>query len=261
MRGLWQSYARYTRRVLAARRGGLTVYRDRLGRAAGDAPRVLHLGCGWDRSGVLKLLPPTSEVIGVDLDEDAGRRYPGVFVRADAAALPFPDDRFDLVCSEYVLEHIERPDAVLSELARVVRPGGRVVALAPNAWSYKSIAAMLTPHRLHELAARVLRADSREAGDVYPTRYRVNTRAAVFLLAALHGFSVEEFVFVNNGPTWFQRAPGLFELGRAFHWLIDQHDRLEFLRCGFVVTLRRRDPSRDRPATWLPGSEPPQSDV
>ncbi len=58
---------------------------------------------------------------------------------ADGRALPFEDDSFDHACSISVLEHIEEPgDAeALRELARVVRPGGRVLVTLPHATAYR----------------------------------------------------------------------------------------------------------------------------
>jgi ubiquinone/menaquinone biosynthesis C-methylase UbiE len=47
--------------------------------------------------------------------------------RADAAALPFPDGRFDLVMSAAMLHHVIEWDKALAEAARVLRPGGKIV--------------------------------------------------------------------------------------------------------------------------------------
>ena len=44
----------------------------------------------------------------------------------DVSGLPFPDDSFDLVVSSYSLHHWEHPEAAVPELARVLRPGGRL---------------------------------------------------------------------------------------------------------------------------------------
>ncbi len=65
---------------------------------------------------------------------------PGLELRvADGRALPFEDASFDHACSISVLEHIEEPgDAeALRELARVVRPGGRVLVTLPHAQAYR----------------------------------------------------------------------------------------------------------------------------
>jgi phosphatidylethanolamine/phosphatidyl-N-methylethanolamine N-methyltransferase len=51
--------------------------------------------------------------------------------QADAAALPYPDDSFDRLIATYVLEHLARPQEVLQEWARVVRPGGILSIVLP----------------------------------------------------------------------------------------------------------------------------------
>lgn len=49
------------------------------------------------------------------------------YVKGDARQLDLPDRYFDLVYARFLLEHISEPERVLSEMRRVVRPGGRVV--------------------------------------------------------------------------------------------------------------------------------------
>jgi len=51
------------------------------------------------------------------------------FQRADVQALPFPDGVFAAAYTSMVLHHVDDPGRALAELARVVRPGGRVVVL------------------------------------------------------------------------------------------------------------------------------------
>ncbi|MGC4944385.1 class I SAM-dependent methyltransferase [Kribbella sp. DT2] len=57
------------------------------------------------------------------------RRVPGAVVRrADAERLPFADASFDLVIANHMLYHLDDPSVALAEFARVLRPGGRLVA-------------------------------------------------------------------------------------------------------------------------------------
>ncbi len=56
---------------------------------------------------------------------------PGVHVVADGARLPFPDEAFDLIECDAVLEHVRRPPDVVSELQRVLRPGGLLHVVVP----------------------------------------------------------------------------------------------------------------------------------
>lgn len=74
------------------------------------------------------------EVVGLDRSADMlgaamarNRHIP--LVRGRAESLPFPDESFDHVTFTYLLRYVDDPAAVMRELARVVRPGGRIAAL------------------------------------------------------------------------------------------------------------------------------------
>lgn len=116
----------------AERRQDLAARVERLLAPLRGDERALDVGCG---TGALAyaLAPHVGEVIGVDASEeyvDAARRNaPGncTFELGDAAALSFPYGAFDLVGCLRVLHHLRRPELVVSELARVTRPGGRIL--------------------------------------------------------------------------------------------------------------------------------------
>ena len=240
--GVGERYLAYTQRALDRRPHDLALYRAAVARHTRSGARALHFGCGWDRSGVAaQLAAAGAEVHGLDVDPEVAERYPQRFWLTNGGRLPFADRSFDLVCSEYVFEHVADPRAVMAELARVLRPGGHLVALTPNRWSYKSLVAAGTPHWFHRLVAGRLRPDARDPGDVYPTHYRMNTPGALRHLAAFHGLSVVDLLLINNGPTWFRKLPGVFEAGRVLHRAMDLAP-LAGLRCGILVTLRRREP-------------------
>ena len=109
---------------------------DALGARAGD--RVLDLAS--PKLLAAELARRGVEVISVDEHEPELERWrrlaPGVrFERADGRALPHDDGAFDHAYSVSVLEHVaDGGDAgALRELARVVRPGGRIVITLPHA--------------------------------------------------------------------------------------------------------------------------------
>ena len=72
---------------------------------------------------------------GVDLGiGDARWNYAGLDVQGDLSRLPFPDRAFDALVNIVVLEHTRQPDVVLAELGRVLKPGGRLLLVAPQQW-------------------------------------------------------------------------------------------------------------------------------
>lgn len=94
--------------------------------------RVLDAGAG---EGRYRDWFPHCRYVGVDLGiGDAGWNYAGLDVLGDLARLPFPDAAFDAMVNIVVLEHTRRPDVVLAELARTLRPGGRLLLVAPQQW-------------------------------------------------------------------------------------------------------------------------------
>jgi len=100
---------------------------DLLAPAAGE--RILDLGCG-DGALTARLAAAGAEVVGIDASPDmaAAARERGLDARvADAAALPF-EAEFDAVFSNAAMHWMTDPDAVLSGVARALRPGGRLVA-------------------------------------------------------------------------------------------------------------------------------------
>lgn len=95
-----------------------------------DSARVLDLGAGTGVASAA-LAPTSARVIAADvaygmLRHDAESRPPAVC--ADATQLPFRTDSFDHVVAAFVLNHVPDLVAALSELARVVRPGGSIAA-------------------------------------------------------------------------------------------------------------------------------------
>jgi len=86
-------------------------------------------------------------ISGCDPDPDvlANRQLDEARVTGEGGALPFEDAAFDLVWSDYVLEHVEEPVRFMAEVARVLKPGGRFYFRTPSLWHYVSLAAFLLP--------------------------------------------------------------------------------------------------------------------
>ncbi len=97
-------------------------------------PRILDVGCGTGAN--LLLLSKYGQAEGVDVSEDAlafcrARGLDDVKLGA-AEELPYEDGTFDLVTALDVVEHMDDDLAGLTEMRRVLRPGGRVLLFVPT---------------------------------------------------------------------------------------------------------------------------------
>jgi ubiquinone/menaquinone biosynthesis C-methylase UbiE len=98
---------------------------------------ILDAGCGYGRVAV-RLLSKKAQVIGVDISRQminyCNRELQGEFAGAiaDIENLPFREGSFDKIVCVGVLVHVESPQQVLREFARVLKPGGIFVTVNNN---------------------------------------------------------------------------------------------------------------------------------
>jgi demethylmenaquinone methyltransferase/2-methoxy-6-polyprenyl-1,4-benzoquinol methylase len=97
-----------------------------------DGERVLDVATGTGLVARELRGRARCSVVGIDISPGmlAAAKADGVaFVRGRAEGLPFADGRFDALTFTYLLRYVEDPPRTIAELARVVRPGGRIASL------------------------------------------------------------------------------------------------------------------------------------
>jgi demethylmenaquinone methyltransferase / 2-methoxy-6-polyprenyl-1,4-benzoquinol methylase len=103
--------------------------------------RVLDIACGTGLVTAALIERWSCRVVGLDqsgamlerarskVDANPRLAARASFVEGEAERLPFADDEFDHLTFTYLLRYVDEPGATLRELARVVKPGGRVASL------------------------------------------------------------------------------------------------------------------------------------
>ncbi|HOX34172.1 MAG TPA: methyltransferase domain-containing protein [Methanoregulaceae archaeon] len=133
-------YLEYVDALPPIRQLKVNTYRY-LGLRPGDT--VLDAGCGagFDAIRMAEIVGKNGRVTGIDISEHllalatkraAATGLAVTFRSGDVRALPFPDASFDAVRIERTLQIVDKTDRILDEMVRVLRPGGRLVAVEPD---------------------------------------------------------------------------------------------------------------------------------
>jgi len=116
--------------------------------------KVLEIGVGCGSHAQL-LAQHAAEFVGLDITEHAVRatqariNVMGIskasILQVDAQRMPFPDNSFDLVWSWGVIHHSADTDAVLREICRVLKPGGRMILMVYHRgwWNYYVVGGLI----------------------------------------------------------------------------------------------------------------------
>lgn len=185
-----------------------TRYRDLVAAAVTPETRLLDLGCGRD-SLAAEAIQGARQSVGIDLDPADLRHNAtvGLALLANGEALPFAPASFDVLISQWVVEHLARPERVFDEIARVLRPGGQAILFTTNANNYVPLISRLTPDALQSGALR--RWLKRPAHESHPTHFRANTRRRLRQLAHAAHLELTACEYVGN-PFYLAFSPPLF---------------------------------------------------
>jgi len=156
--------------------GAYWDYRDNSALAYLKGTKILDAGCGEGITlGRIVRGWPDVEAQGIDLDPKNLEicREHGLPVREGSVCeLPFEDATFDTCLLIEVIEHLDTPEKAVAELARVTRPGGRVLVLYPVDWAMfmarvaclRFREASFDPGHVRQWSARALKRLMRECG-------------------------------------------------------------------------------------------------
>ena len=217
-------------------RGMYQRFEDRLRDFIPSSTTVLDAGCGSGRIFRYEMAEGC-RVVGVDLGTEL-RDNPNVADRlqGDLRRLPFLDASFDAVLASHVMEHLPQPKEALTEIARVLKPGGFFLLLTPNRFHYVTLVASLVPQRLHLWFNRHRGVPER---DVFPTLYRANTAGQLRRLLEGAGLTVERLDRFETEPEYLAFHPLSYALGVGYERLVNRVRILTPLRVGIIAVARK----------------------
>jgi SAM-dependent methyltransferase len=230
----------------------------RLGRISSYVPiagRWLDCGCAEGAYTVALKAAGADYVVGTDIEPsriaEATERWAGTagveFVAAPGEDLPLPDNSFDAVLLNEVLEHVADQQATLSELRRLLAPGGALVVFSPNRWfPFEGHGAIIGPLKLwfpiplHPWLPQRLTARTMTARNYWPRQLAAIVRAA--------GFDIVRVDYALPLFTKYEWLPR-----RVLTWYSDMLPRLDRIRLirkfGVSTIVVARKPEVAAPTT------------
>lgn len=204
-----------------------------------SAHTCLEFGAGRGNVKEMDFHGGGRRICGVDIDEAVFQNeYLDDARLIDPAdcIIPYEDETFDIVYSDNVLEHVEKPEVVFGEISRVLKPGGKFISKTPNKWHYVPLAAMVTPTAFHKYYNK---CRGRRSHDTFPTFYRCNSKSKLIGLAAGAGLSVEEVQYWEGRPEYLRLSTLTYMLGYLYERAVNYANILSGLRAVLVFELRK----------------------
>lgn len=201
---------------------------------------MVDLGCGRGFETEIVYKDIVKKCYGVDIS-DSVFRNPTISdpIVGDVCNVLLPEESVDLVVSQQVLEHIEKPIEMFNSAYRILKGGGTFLVMTPNLYYPTTLLSYLTPHRFHRFINRHLFGIEDE--DVFPTFYRGNTLSALSRLGKEAGFEIIHSEYFMCNPGQFDFSPFLTRLEVAFHRFVSRNKILFPLKDIVIVVFVKPD--------------------
>lgn len=215
------------------------MLRDRVLAAMKGAERALDIGAGRGYRDELNFKGRCPFIAGIDPGDEVLENETVDEAKVQVAPdylIPYDDNEFDLVYNNSVIEHIENPRVFFGEIARVLRPGGRLIAKTPNQYHYVPLIAKLTPHSFHEYYNR---KRGRSEVDTFPTVYACNSRKAMQREVTAAGLEVEKLELIEGRPEYLRLTAPTYLCGMAYERVVNCSPLLADFRAVIIVQARK----------------------
>jgi ubiquinone/menaquinone biosynthesis C-methylase UbiE len=206
----------------------------------------LDLGCGHQifpaymsssEKEEHRLVETSGSAVGLDCSYASLRDHRSIRTRiiADLQQLPFQEASFNVISANMVMEHVKHPEEALSEIKRILKPGGIFIFHTPNALNYAFRVASIVPQAIKTKLVWLL--EGRVEEDVFPTFYRFNSKAHVENLVKETGLEIVRLELLNSTAVTAQLGPAAIpEL--AFIRLLEREPRAPY-RSNMIGILKK----------------------
>lgn len=210
----------------------LDVYNDLVDSVINKKTVLLDAGCG-KKSLMARHNGKAAFAAGMDISKEAIRTNKAFRnrVAGDSYSLPFRDESFSLVVSQWMIEHIERPETVMREFHRVLRRGGDLIVATNSVYHPMMLLSAVLPTGLRDgLKRRIFPSYIEE--DTFPTYYKFNSLSSMDRILTDAGFE-KKFASYTGAP-FFLFNKFLFKFSELYERVTDL-GALRFMKMHVIV--------------------------
>ena len=221
------------------------IFEDILNEKVSNECVWLDSGCGhqllseWRLDEERRLIKKAQQIVGLDFDFFSLKKHKTIknLVQAVMDELPFPDDYFNLVTSNMVVEHLDNPEIQFAEVSRVLSEDGLFIFHTVNEKSHFTFLRKLINGNTAKRLAYFL--DDRDSDDVFEVHYKANTSEKIRELADETDFEVVEIKMISSDAVFAMVPPfAIIELV----WIkLLMRKSLEKFRTNMIAILKKKE--------------------
>ena len=202
---------------------GTIEFYGRINAILKSSDSVLDLGAGrgaWYsndkcsyRKEIRDLKKKVKYLVGIDIDNSV-LENPSTHKNMimSEKKIPLGDNSMDIIVADWVLEHVQHPTELCSEIDRILKPGGIFCARTPHKYKYVSLFAKLIKNKFHSKLLKFIQPKRKER-DIFPTIYKLNTLKSI--RQNFKNYKNFSYLYASH-PSYYLNNQILFKL---FIWL------------------------------------------
>jgi len=202
---------------------------------------VLDIGCGYGKYS--KFYAGNAKYIGVNIDTNelhiarkTNAKYGYNFIKADANNISFiKNETIDMILLIYVIEHINNPASLFSNISRILKKNGIVIIWTPNIYSIGGFLISIIPNSLKFFIKRNLTKTSEQ----YPTYYKANSIKKLLYYASMNNLSLDRLI-THSEIGYLYKYPGFYHLNNLFVKIF-KLKQLEKFRSAILISFRKKN--------------------
>lgn len=196
---------------------------------------MLDLGAGAGIVTAMNFRGEVARVCGIDPDARVlDNAYLDEAKIGTGEVIDYPDEYFEIVVADNVLEHLGDPEKTLAEINRVLKVGGHFLFKTPNRFHYMPLISTITPTAFHK---QFNRFRGRRGEDTFPTYYRANSKYKIEALARKTGFSVANLQLIEGRPEYLRFSVLTYLVGWAYERFVNSSRLFSQLRVLLIGDL------------------------